>query len=331
MPENALSAHPVQSVERRLVIVAYLVRRLIGIIPIALIVSVIAFFLVQLSPGDPAMFFVSADAPPQEIERIRARLGVDRPIWVQFTSWLGEVVRGNLGVSFHQNRSVTEAFFAALPVTLWLAVFSLVTALVIALPIGLYSAIKPNGWVDRFSTVFVFIGVSMPNFWLGMLLVMAFAIGLGWLPAQGYNTTNPWMSFQSLLMPAIALGFSQAALIARMTRSSMLEVMRQDYVQTARAKGLRVTKVLGKHAFTNALNPIVTVTGLAVISLISGSVVVEVVFNLPGIGRLTVNSVLRRDFPMIQGVLLLTAMMIIVTNLITDLFYAVIDPRIRYD
>ncbi|MEX2562350.1 MAG: ABC transporter permease, partial [Nitriliruptoraceae bacterium] len=200
-----------------------------------------------------------------------------------------------------------------------------------ALPIGLYSAIKPNGWVDRFSTVFVFIGVSMPNFWLGMLLVMAFAIGLGWLPAQGYNTTNPWMSFQSLLMPAIALGFSQAALIARMTRSSMLEVMRQDYVQTARAKGLRVTKVLGKHAFTNALNPIVTVTGLAVISLISGSVVVEVVFNLPGIGRLTVNSVLRRDFPMIQGVLLLTAVMIIVTNLITDLFYAVIDPRIRYD
>lgn len=277
------------------------------------------------------MFFVSPDAPAEELERIRERLGVDRPVWVQFTSWLGEVFRGNLGISFHQNRPVTEAFFDALPVTLWLALFSLVIGLVVAVPIGLYSAIKPNGWIDRFSTVFVFVGVSMPNFWLGMLLVMGFAIGLGWLPAQGFDTGSPWLSFKSLIMPAIALGFSQAALIARMTRSSMLEVMRQDYVQTARAKGLRVSKVLGKHAFGNALNPIVTVIGLAVVGLISGSVVVEVVFNLPGIGRLTVNSVLRRDFPMIQGVLLLSAIMIIVTNLITDLFYAIIDPRIRYD
>lgn len=171
----------------------------------------------------------------------------------------------------------------------------------------------------------------MPNFWLGMLLVLLFSVTLGLLPAQGFNTSGAWDGFRSLLLPAITLGYSQAALIARMTRSSMLEVMRQDYVQTARAKGLRGGVVLGKHAFGNALNPIVTVIGLAIGSLVAGSAVVEVVFNLPGIGRLVVDSVMRRDYPMIQGILLLTAGMIILVNLLTDLLYALVDPRIRYD
>ncbi|TGG94870.1 ABC transporter permease [Natronospirillum operosum] len=310
---------------------AFILRRLLGTLPIVLIVGIITFFLVQLSPGDPAMFYVSADAPPQEIERVRTQLGLDQPVIQRFGFWLGEVLQGNLGISFHQNRPVLTGFLDALPVTLWLAFFSLVIALVVGIPVGLLSALRPNGLVDKFSTVFALIGMSMPNFWLGMLLVLLFAITLGVMPAQGYDPTSFWTGFRSLLLPAITLGYSQAALVARMTRSSMLEVMRQDYVQTARAKGLRTPVVLGKHAFGNALNPIVTVIGLAIGSLAAGSAVVEVVFNLPGIGRLVVDSVMRRDYPMIQGILLLTAGMIIVINLLTDLLYAIIDPRIRYD
>lgn len=311
--------------------IAFILRRLLGTIPIILIVGIITFFLVQLSPGDPAMFYVSADAPVEEIERVRERLGLDQSVMQRFGFWIGEVLRGNLGVSFHQNRPVLTGFLDALPVTLWLAFYSLIIALVVGIPVGLLSALRPNGIVDRLSTVFVFIGVSMPNFWLGMLLVLLFAVTLGLLPAQGYDGTNLWTGFRSLLLPAITLGYSQAALIARMTRSSMLEVMRQDFVQTARAKGLRTRVVLGKHAFGNALNPIVTVVGLAIGSLAAGSAVVEVVFNLPGIGRLVVDSVMRRDYPMIQGILLLTAGMIILVNLLTDVLYAILDPRIRYD
>lgn len=310
---------------------AFILRRLLGTLPIILIVGVITFFLVQLSPGDPAMFYVSPDAPPEEIDRVREQLGLDQPVISRFGFWFGEVLQGNLGVSFHQNRPVLEGFLDALPVTLWLAFYSLIIALVVGIPIGLLSALRPNGHIDRLSTVFVFIGMSMPNFWLGMLLVLLFAVTLGQLPAQGYDSTNLWTSFRSLLLPAITLGYSQAALIARMTRSSMLEVMRQDFVQTARAKGLRGRVVLGKHAFGNALNPIVTVVGLAIGSLVAGSAVVEVVFNLPGIGRLVVDSVMRRDYPMIQGILLITAGMIILVNLLTDLLYAIVDPRIRYD
>jgi peptide/nickel transport system permease protein len=310
---------------------AFIMRRLLGTIPIVLIVGIITFFLVQLSPGDPAMFYVSADAPVEEIERVRERLGLNQPIASRFGFWITEVLRGNLGISFHQNRPVLTAFLDALPVTLWLAFYSLIIALLVGIPVGLLSALRPNGLIDRFSTIFVFIGVSMPNFWLGMLLVLLFAVTLGLLPAQGYDGTTLWTGFRSLLLPAITLGYSQAALIARMTRSSMLEVMRQDYVQTARAKGLRTRVVLGKHAFGNALNPIVTVVGLAIGSLVAGSAVVEVVFNLPGIGRLVVDSVMRRDYPMIQGILLLTAGMIILVNLLTDLLYAIVDPRIRYD
>lgn len=310
---------------------AHLLRRVINIIPVALIVAIIAFFLVQLSPGDPAIFYVAPDAPPEEFARIRERLGLDVPVWQRFLFWLGQVVQGDLGMSFHQNRPVLTGFMAALPVTLWLALLSLIIGVIIAIPIGMYSALRPNTWVDKFNTIFIFIGVSMPNFWLGMLLILGFAVTLGWLPAQSYDTTSAWASFKSLILPATALGFSHSALIARMTRSSMLEVMRQDYVQTARAKGLRSMAVLGKHAFGNALNPIVTVIGLAVASLAAGSAVVEVVFNLPGIGRLIVNSVIRRDFPMVQGILLLTAMMVLVANLLTDVLYSVLDPRIRYD
>ena len=301
-------------------------------IPIALLVAIIAFFLIHLSPGDPATFFVSPDAPVEEYERVRARLGVDQPIPVQFGRWLGGVVQGDLGVSFFQRRPVTVAYFAALPVTLMLAAGGMAIALALALPIGIYSALKPNSLGDKLATLFVFTGISMPNFWFGMLLILLFAVNLGWLPAQGFLRDAGFVgNFRSLILPALALGYPNSALIARMTRSSMLEVLRQDYVQTARAKGLRAAVVMYKHAFMNAVNPILTVVGLVFARMIAGSVVIETVFNLPGVGRLVVNSVMRRDYPVIQGSLLLTAMLVIGVNLIIDLLYAVFDPRIRYD
>ncbi len=301
-------------------------------VPIALLVSIISFFLIQVSPGDPSTFFVSPDAPPAEIERVRERLGVDQPMMVQFGRWLGGVVQGDLGVSFFQRRPVVEAYFSALPVTLMLALGGLLVALILALPIGILSALHPNSWGDRIATLFVFSGISMPNFWFGMLLILLFAVNLGWLPAQGFIRGAGFVGvFRSLLLPSLALGYPNAALIARMTRSSMLEVLRQDYVQTARAKGLRARVVMYRHAFMNAINPILTVVGLVIAALVAGSVVIETVFNLPGIGRLVVNSVMRRDYPVIQGSLLLTAMMIIGVNLVIDLLYAVFDPRIRYD
>lgn len=309
----------------------YIVRRLVGLVPIALLVSIIAFLLINLSPGDPTYFYVSADAAPEEFEQMREQLGIDQPLAVQFTRWFGQVIRGDLGISFDQRRPVVDVYVGSLPVTLMLAVMALIIALVIAIPVGMYSAVRSGSIGDRISTLFIFIGVSMPNFWLGMLLVLFFSITLGVMPAQGFDTTSFGTRIHSLLLPAFALGFAQAALIARMTRSSMLEVMRQDYVQTARAKGLRAPAVLLKHTFVNALNPIVTVIGLAIASLVAGSAIIEVVFNLPGIGRLMVNSVIRRDYPMVQGTLLLTASMIILVNLMIDIVYAFLDPRIRYD
>ncbi len=263
---------------------------------------------------------------------MRERLGVDQPIFVQFGRWLGGVVQGDLGVSFFQRRPVIQAYLAALPVTLMLAVGGMAIALTLALPIGIISALKKDSLVDKIGTVFVFAGISMPNFWFGMLLILLFAVFLGWLPAQGFIRGAGLGGYvRSLILPALALGYPNSALIARMTRSSMLEVMRQDYVQTARAKGLRAFVVTSRHAFMNAINPILTVVGLVFARMMAGSVVIETVFNLPGVGRLVVNSVMRRDYPVIQGALLLTALLIVGFNLIIDLLYAIFDPRIRYD
>ena len=312
---------------------AYIIRRLLYVLPIAFLVGIIAFFLVQLSPGDPATFFVSPDAPQEQIERVRERLGLDRPIPVRFANWLGSAVRGDLGRSFYQRRPVTTAYAAAFPYTLTLAIGGLIFALFIALPIGILSAIKQNSLLDDIARIFVLTGISFPNFWFGMLLILLFAVTLGWLPSQGMVrfSVDPIQAFRHGIMPWITLGYLNAALIARMTRSSMLDVLRQDYIRTARAKGLAERLVIYKHALKNAFNPILTVIGLAIMRLVAGSVVIETVFNVPGIGRLVVNSVSRRDYPMIQGALLITAMLIVLVNLGIDLLYAVFDPRIRYD
>ena len=310
----------------------FIVRRVLVTIPVVLLVGIAAFLLVHLTPGDPADFFLDPDSPAEEVERIRERLGLDRPIPVQFVSWFGGVLQGDLGQSFHERRPVIDMFARSFPPTLYLTLTSLVLAVVLALPIGILSAIKQDSLLDRFATVFVLIGVATPNFWLGLLLIQLFAVNLGWLPAQGFvrPEVGLWPSLKSLILPSIALGYSGAALIARMTRSGMLEVLRQDYVRTARAKGIAERRVNYVHALRNAFNPILTVIGLAVVSLISGSLVVELVFNFPGIGRLVVDSVFRRDYPVIQGALLLIAGITILVNLVVDLLYAVTDPRIRY-
>lgn len=310
----------------------FILRRLVATIPTILIVGIVAFLLVHLTPGDPADFFLDPDAPAAEADRIRARLGLDQPVPVQFVNWFGGVLRGDLGQSFHEQRPVREMFVRSFPPTLYLALSSLLLAVAIAVPIGILSAIRQDSFLDRSATIFVLLGVATPNFWLGLLLIQLFAVRLGWMPAQGF--VRPEVDFaaslQSLVLPSIALGYSAAALIARMTRSGMLEVLRQDYIRTARAKGISENDVNYRHALRNALNPIVTVIGLAGVSLISGSLVVELVFNFPGIGRLVVDSVLRRDYPVIQGALLLIAGVTIIVNLLVDLTYALIDPRIRY-
>ncbi|MEX2502310.1 MAG: ABC transporter permease [Trueperaceae bacterium] len=264
----------------------FILKRLIATIPTILIVGVAAFLLVHLTPGDPADFFLDPDAPAAEADRIRARLGLDQPIGIQFVNWFGGVLQGDLGQSFHEQRPVREMFARSFPPTLYLALSSLLLALIIALPIGILSAIKQDSALDRFATIFVLLGVATPSFWLGLLLIQLFSVTLGWMPAQGsVRPENDFVgSLNSLVLPSIALGYSAAALIARMTRSGMLEVLRQDYIRTARAKGVSERDVNYRHALWNAFNPILTVIGLAAVSLISGSLVVELVFNFPGVG-----------------------------------------------
>jgi peptide/nickel transport system permease protein len=262
---------------------------------------------------------------------MREQLGVNDPIPVQFVRWFLRVLRGDLGISFYQKRPVLHVYFAALPVTLLLAFSGLIVVLILGLTAGIYSALKQNTLGDKLITIFVLTGLSTPNFWFGMLLILLFSVSLGWLPAQGISRPFTIGSLRNFILPALALGYPNSALVARMTRSSMLDVLRQDYIQTARSKGLREKVVIYKHAFKNAINPILTVVGLVISGLIAGSVVIETVFNMPGIGRLIVTSIMRRDYPVIQGSLLLTAMMIIIVNIIVDLLYAYFDPRIRYD
>ena len=311
----------------------YIIRRLLALVPVIAVVGIVSFSIIRLSPGDPAMFFVTADATADEVQAVRERLGVDRPVPEQFALWAGGVLRGDLGTSFYQRRPVTDLFWSRFPPTLWLALSAQLLALIIAVPTGIVSAIRPNSLWDRSMTVFTLLGVSIPGFWLALLLVLAFSVNLRWLPVQGYvdPLQHPAGALRHLILPVIALGYSQAALIARMTRAAMLDVLSQDYVRTARAKGVRPSRVVLAHALRNAMNPILTVTGLSITSLISGSIIIEIVFNYPGIGRMVIDAVTRRDFPVIQGSMMIVAFMYVMVNLLVDISYSAFDPRIRYD
>ncbi|MFW5680602.1 MAG: ABC transporter permease [Pseudomonadota bacterium] len=311
---------------------AYILRRVLATIPVMLVVALFVFLLLHLSPGDPAAIIAGDNATAANIQQIRERLGLEDPLWQQFVRWFGGVLQGDLGVSMFSNVPVSELIRQRLEPTLSLAVLSIGFAVVIAIAAGVLAAWKAGGAIDRFVMGFAVFGFSVPVFVVGYLMIFLFAIELRWLPVQGYspieNGILPWL--RHLTMPAIALGLAYVALIARITRASMLEVLAEDYVRTARAKGVANAPLLLKHALKNAAVPIVTVIGIGFALVISGVVITETVFNIPGIGRLTVDAINKRDYPIIQGVILVFAAAYVLINLVVDVLYTVFDPRIRY-
>lgn len=313
--------------------ISYVLRRLLGVIPVLILVALGSFLLVHLVPGDPAMVMLGSDATPQQLQAVRMQMGLDRSLPEQFLLWARAVLRRNLGESFFLGRPVTQALMERLPATLQLAFLSLVFSLLIGIPAGILAAVRQNTRWDQVVMVTALGGISIPSFWLGLFLILVFSVQLGWLPSGGYVPL--WEEFgrglRILILPAISLGFMQAALIARMTRSSMLEVLLQDYVRTAKAKGLEWWRVVLRHALKNAMIPVITTIGTAFGVLLGGAVIVEIVFTYPGLGRLVVLAVQRRDYPLVQGALLLTSVIYVVVNLAVDLLYSVFDPRITYE
>lgn len=308
-----------------------LARRLAFTIPMLVVVSFCVFSLIVLVPGDPAIALAGENPDPEQIAAVRERLGLDDPFLLQFWHWFADAIRGDLGQSLFSSQSVAEAVFGRLPVTLSLAGLSLVVALVIGVGVGVVAGMRPGSWVDRVATFAASLGVAVPYFWVGMLLVLLLAINLTVFPAVGYTpiTQNPLSWFLHLVLPAAALGLAPAAVIARQTRAAMSGVLQEDYVRTATAKGLPPARVVGKHALKNAALPVVTAFGLEASRLIGGTVVIEQLFALPGLGSLAYSSVFARDFPMVQGVLLVVAAMVLLINLIVDLSYGYFNPRIR--
>ena len=308
-------------------------RRLLSAIPVLLIVSLITFGLMRLIPGDPAAAIAGVSATPAQIEQLRRDLGLDQPVYLQLIDYYQGLAQGNLGRSLLLGTGVFAATMERLPVTIGLSLYALVFTLLIGLVSGIIAALRQNSWADQAAMMFAMIGISVPNFFLGLLMIILFAVHLGWLPSGGYVPfgQDPVGWLRSLAMPAFSLALLQAGLLARITRSSMLEVLRQDYIRTARAKGLPQRKVVLKHALSNALIPIVTVVGIIVSLLMSGAVVTEALFSIPGMGQLLTQAVLSRDYPMVQGGLLLVTTFLVMVNITVDTLYAVLDPRVRYE
>jgi peptide/nickel transport system permease protein len=308
-------------------------RRLAGAIPILLIVSLITFAMIHLIPGDPATAIAGMSATGEQIANIRRDLGLDQPLLSQLWHWYAALLHGDLGRSLLLGEPVIQATMQRLPVTLALSAYALVITLLIGLGTGIIAALRQDTWIDQAAMVIAMIGISVPNFYLGLLMIILFAVDLGWLPTGGYIafTDDPIGWLATSTMPAISLALLLAGLLARITRSTMLEVLRQDYIRTARAKGLPSRKVILKHALSNALIPITTVIGIIVSLLISGSVVTETLFSIPGIGQLLTQAVLNRDYPMVQGGLLITTALLVLINIAVDVCYALQDPRVRYE
>jgi len=303
----------------------YLLKRLFSTIPVLLGISLLLFFMLRLLPGDPAQVLAGQMATPQEIENIRQQLGLDRPIYEQYAHYLSRLVRFDLGRSARTQNPVTQEIWARLPNTLLLAVVAITLACLFGIPAGIISAVRPYSWIDYLVTTSALFGMSMPVFWLGLMLVIVFSVILKWLPAGG---TGSW---QHVILPSFTLAAFVVAFIARMTRSTMLETLSQDFTTTARSKGLQERVVVIKHALKNAMIPIITVVGLQFGLLLGGAVLTETVFAWPGLGRLIVDSILARDYPVIQGTILIFGLLYIMVNLVVDLIYALVDPRIRYD
>ena len=311
----------------------FLVRRLLSALPVLFVVSLVTFLIMWIVPGDVSAEIAGPDASFEQVERIREQLGLDRPLFERALNWYGNLLHGDLGQSYLLNRSVSEAVFERLPVTLSLAGLALVLSVLFGVLLGIFAAVRHNTWADQGSMSLALLGLSLPDFWFGIVLIFFFGVYLGWLPTGGFVAINEdfigWL--RSMTLPALTLAFTQMGVVARMTRSSMLDVLGQDYIRTARAKGMASRVVVFKHALLNALIPIVTVVGVMTGVLLGGAVVIESVYSLPGVGRLIIGAIQRRDFPIIQGGLLITAATFVFVNIAVDVLYGWLDPRVRDD
>lgn len=313
----------------------YILRRLLATIPVLLIVTFIVFVMMFLAPGDPIYLLVDVEQTQglteEQLDILRHELGLDRPLIVQYADWLFSALQGDLGTSIRGSRQVSDMLKSAFPVTMELALLATVFSVIIAIPIGIYAALKPNSLGDLFGTSLSLAGISAPNFWVALILIFIFAVRLGWLPSNGFVriTENVQENLSFMVLPVFTLGIALMASVMRMTRSGMLEVMHQDYIRTARAKGAQGRRVVFNHAFRNAMLPVLTIIGLQFGALLGGAVVIEQIFSLPGMGRLALDAIFIRDFPVVQGVVLVITLSFLLVNLLVDLLYSVLDPRIR--
>ena len=315
----------------------YILRRVLLFLPTLLLITVMVFGLMRLVPGDPALLRLMGDTgeaqfTQQQLDELRAHLGTDRPWYVQYGSWVGGMLQLDFGLSLYTDDPISTDIATKIPITAELVVFAMLMAVVAAVPLGIYSAIRQDTWGDYASRFIAIAGVALPNFWVGILIVYFLVRFFDWLPPLGYVNLweNPLTNLQQIVFPAIALGFYNMALIARVTRSAMLEVLRDDYIRTARSKGLKERVVIGRHALKNAFLPVLTISGWQLGRLIAGTVLIETIFLVPGMGKLLIDSIFHRDYIMIQAIVMVVTVVVLVLNLVIDLLYAWLDPRIRY-
>lgn len=314
----------------------YIIRRMLTVIPVLLVMSVLIFSLVHLAPGDPVLVILGsseqANLDPAMIQAVREELNLDAPLHVQYFRFLRGVLHADFGRSFQLRKPVLEIILSRMPATIQLTIASTLISLILSLPLGIVSAIRRNSLIDHFSMTFAVIGLSIPNFWFGLILILFFAVELGWLPSFGIGYWDEGLGsvLSHLILPSLTLGLSMMAMVTRMTRSTLLEVINEEYIRTARAKGLAEGRVIYKHALRNALIPVITVVGMQFGTLLGGAIITETIFAWPGMGRLMINAILRRDFPMVQGLTLIFTAAFVFVNLLVDITYSFLDPRIRY-
>lgn len=312
---------------------SYIVRRLLQTVIVLVFVSLIVFSLLQIMPGDPALNILGQEATKEQIQALRQELWLDQPLYVQYLHWAGNALQGDFGTSTSYHEKVTSLILTRLPITFHLGLVAFILSSLISVPAGIISAIRRGSWIDSIITVSANLAMAIPIFWLGILGIYLFSLRLGWLPVQGYTSpTEDWaLNTRQIIMPSICLAITPLASLARQTRSSMLEVIRQDYIRTARSKGLRERAVILGHALKNSLIPVVTLLGMQLRNLVGGAVLIETVFNIPGMGRLMVTGVFNKDFVTVQGCIMVVAAVVALSNLAVDLSYGYLDPRIRYD
>lgn len=318
---------------------AYIIKRVLLVIPTVVLATMVVFIILRIVPGDPALAILLSEAQEgdakfaqEELDALRKKLGTDKPIHVQYVIWFWNVIQLDFGLSFWDEKPITERVLKKFPITLELTILAVVLASILAVPLGVVSAIKQDTWGDYAGRIISIAGIALPNFWVAIMIIFFLVLWFNWIPPLGYEDLwdDPWTNLQQLFFPAVALGFSNMAFISRVTRSAMLEVLREDYIRTARSKGLRERAVIFRHALKNALLPVVTVSGYEFGRLIAGTVIIEVIFLVPGMGRLLVDAIFHRDFSMVQAIIVIITMIVVLLNVVMDLIYAWLNPRIRY-